>query len=545
MLTAGSGAGLEKYRQWQQRRLIASAQSFLKNGDARSAWLTAQQAFNRDPHSAEACKILVTVADNEHSPAALLWMQKLIELEPRENLHFIRLAIIACRFNEPSVAEQALTQVTGADRDTSAFHQAAAALALAKRDLPSAEEHFQKAVALESKNKSLQISLATLHLVGGNATAASEARGVLEKFSADSEVRAAALRALLADASAQKDGARAMQFATELHAAPGATIDDQLLYLGELQRAKSSALNGALSELQKNCASKAGTAASLMVWMNAHGLARDSAAWGGALPVALRTQMPVPIALAESLTALAEWENLRKLVNKADWGALDFLRLAIHARASVEISGNIRGSDFDLKWNRALIATHGNPNAAVMLARLVENWGWKKEAAQAWWIAAGQTTGQRPALEALFRIYSDEKNAPDLYRVARKLYELEPASPVAKNNLASLALLLGRDLPEAHRLASENSRQNPAEPVIASTYAFSLLLQNRASEGIKVMEKFPASALSEPSIAAYYGVVLVASGEAEKAKPYLDIAMENKAQLFKEEIVLVQKAAGK
>jgi predicted Zn-dependent protease len=542
LVAAGSGAGLEKYRQWQQRRLVASAQAFFRQHDNRSAWLAAQQAFNKDPQSAESCKILAAIADGENSPAAILWMQKLVEIEPHNDSHWIRLALTASRFNEPEIATHALGSVSATGRATSAFHQAAAALALAAQQYREAGEHFKSAIALEPQNDSLKISLASLDLVTGDAATAGDARKRLEEFGKNSPLHQVALRALLADARRQNDTARSMRFATELRSDPTANVEDRLPCLEELLREKNPAFDSELLALQNTAGAQPGAVAAVMVWMNAHGFAAKTIAWGGALPASVASQMPVPLALAEAYTAQCDWENLRKLVAKADWGALEFLRLAINARASMENSGAVRDSDFDLKWSRAVIATHGNPNAAIMLARLVGGWGWNKEAAQVWWILASQKTGRRFALESLYRIYSDEKNASELCRVAREFYQLEPENPVAKNNLASLDMLLGRDLPEAQRLADENFRQLPNDPVILSTQAFSLYLQKRTKEAVELMATLPQSALEDPSIAAAYGVMLAANGDREKAQPFLDLAMKNKGKLFKEEAALVAAA---
>lgn len=543
IVAGGIWLGLGKYRQWQERRLLASAQAFLNKDDRRSAWLVAQQAYHGNRQSAGACAILSTIAERERSPSAILWMQRLLEIEPHRTGHLIRLALIACRFGQPAIADGALAQVDARDRNTSAFHQAAAAAALARQQYAEAEGHLEKAIALEPKNESLKISLATLRLVTGSPEEAAEARGVLDGFRKNSPFHLLAVRALLSDTRRRNDPVHSMQLAAELRDDPAATIDDRLLYLDELQRAKSPVFDAELRDLQNKVGPTAGATAAIMIWLNACGLADRSVAWVGTLPESLRSQMPVPLATAEAYTALGEWENLRKLVVNHDWGNLDFLRLAIHARVIDETSQHMRQeTDFDLKWLRALGETRGNPNAASMLAKLVEGWGWKKEAEQAWWIVESQDVGQRPALEALYRLYSGEKNAPELYRVARRIYRIDPENPGAMNNVASLALLLGKDLPEAHRLAAGVYRMVPSQPVIVSTYAFSLHLQNRAKEAAGLMTKLPETALRDPSLAACYGVLLASAGEFEKAKPYLDLAEKNKDQLFKEETALVEQA---
>ena len=70
------------------------------------------------------------------------------------------------------------------------------------------------------------------------------------------------------------------------------------------------------------------------------------------------------------------------------------------------------------------------------------NGGWQEQAAQAFWIIARQSQGQRIALKRLYQIYAGERNTPELYKVAKRILEVDPRDLVAVNNVASLGLLL-------------------------------------------------------------------------------------------------------
>jgi hypothetical protein len=54
------------------------------------------------------------------------------------------------------------------------------------------------------------------------------------------------------------------------------------------------------------------------------------------------------------------------------------------------------------------------------------------------------------------------------------------------------------------------------------------------------MESLNVEQLQEPSIAAYYGVILIAAGENEKAREYLKLG--DSAKLLPEEKALIAKA---
>jgi Flp pilus assembly protein TadD len=310
-----------------------------------------------------------------------------------------------------------------------------------------------------------------------------------------------------------------------------------------MQRAGSADFDRKLANLQASSA-QPGPAYAIMEWMSGHGLAARAWQWHTTLPVASR-KMPEPLAAADVCIAQGDWESLRDLVHGEQWGDLEFLRLAYETRAYDEVSRHERGPDFHNRWQRTMISTGGSPNALSMLARVAQSWGWQDEAAQVWWLVAARPVGQRPALAALYAMASARKDTAELYRVAKRLLELEPASPVAKNNAAMFALLLRRDLPEAHKLAEEDYAAAPTEAPIASTYAFSLYLQGRVAEGVAVMARLPQTALSDASVAACDGVLLAAAGDREKARPLLEQAERNKQSLLPEERAMVEEALGK
>ena len=529
----------EPIRLWQERRLVEKARQFFTKGDFRSAYLSSREALLKNPKSIAACAVIAQIAERDQSPAAILWRQQLADLQPGSTGPLIELAATALRFGETYIAEQALAQVRELDRNSVAFLQVSAGMAITFRQYAIAEAQFQKGMELDPANEALQLNLATVRLALARPGQVEQARAVLETLRTKPRSRRDALRALIGDARTRGDSARAMQLAAELRQDAQSTIGDQLLYLEELQRAESKDFTLELSKLQTPAGTRSDLIYALMTWMNAHGIAAQSLEWSTQLQPQIRARLPVPLALAEACTILKDWKRLGKLLAENDWEDLEFLRVAIHARLLRETSARPHGADFTAMWERAMNATAGNPNSLLMLGRLVNGWGWKDEAIQVWWLAARSGTTQRAALKALYTIHSADKNTRELYRVARQVYQMEPSNPVAKNNVASLAFLLGEDEPEAHRLAAEIYKLTPTQPVIASTYALSLHKQKRDSEAIAILRQLPPAALEDPSIAAWYGFLLAQNGEANAARPFLEAADRQKDQLFPEEAAMV------
>ncbi|MGA2240355.1 MAG: hypothetical protein ABSG74_14215, partial [Candidatus Bathyarchaeia archaeon] len=124
-----------------------------------------------------------------------------------------------------------------------------------------------------------------------------------------------------------------------------------------------------------------------------------------------------------------------------------------------------------------------------------------------------------------------------LYGVA---LQNDPGNPGLMNNLAMTALLLESWDKKPHDLAREAYAKASTNAAFVSTYAYSLLVQQKPAEALKTIEQLSPQQLEDPGIAAYYGLILKGAGNAPKAKSYLDLA--SKARLLPEEQKLVEKA---
>jgi Flp pilus assembly protein TadD len=166
--------------------------------------------------------------------------------------------------------------------------------------------------------------------------------------------------------------------------------------------------------------------------------------------------------------------------------------------------------------------------------------------------ACGQERGREEVLWRIVQRFPKEKWAPgELHKLCAKdgntvglnrLYELiakyDSKNWVAMNNFAATSMLLELNLVKAHEVALQLYREKPQEPVVASTYAYSLHLQGRTREALAVLEKCPRQALDDPGVALYYGVLLSADGRTNEATRFLNIARNG--ELLPEERKMVR-----
>jgi len=174
--------------------------------------------------------------------------------------------------------------------------------------------------------------------------------------------------------------------------------------------------------------------------------------------------------------------------------------------------------------NTSPVFASGTTVGLKELVRLVDLWGWKSQTIDLLTRAAQGPRDQGWALQLLYQIYSHQGDTRQMCWVAARMRQVDPANEVAENNFAMLSLLLGSDVDHASDIARRLYEKDPANAVFASTYAYSLHLREKDDEALRIMSALRVDQLRDPSIAAYYGILLASSGSRDEALKYLDLA---------------------
>jgi tetratricopeptide (TPR) repeat protein len=528
-----------QFSSWQQRRLLTSAQTFLQRGDLRSAMVSCQQLIQLNPNYIDAYPVLISIDEQVNSPRAITWASKIVELSQNDPKALIQVAGVALKFGETEVAQEALERLPSVAKDTAIALSLQGTIDVLGGRLSKAENLFERAAELEASNLSHRLNLLKIRLQFRDSAKADPAREELERLARDSSTKADALRALLEDARTHGQSERALCIARQLASAPDAPFSDQLVLLQELSVSAKSEFSAAFVDLRQKIQSSdnSGLIFQLMSWQNAHGLYQATLDWKSELPANLADSFPIQLAEVEALMGLKNWIQLHGKIVTEDWGWMNYLRLAIYARVERELGS----SDFRERWESALVATAGEWNAILQLANIAEQWGWKEQAVQAFWIIARQSQGQRIALKRLYQIYAGERNTPELYKVAKRILEVDPRDLVAVNNVASLGLLLDQDRDQAAKLAEDVYHKDPSIPAFSATYAFALVRNRQPEKALQILKGLSVQAAGDPAIGLYYGLALAANGQVDVAKPYLQTALRSN-HLFPEEETLARQA---
>ena len=144
------------------------------------------------------------------------------------------------------------------------------------------------------------------------------------------------------------------------------------------------------------------------------------------------------------------------------------------------------------------------------------------------------------AVDLLVAQICDAGETGELEQLLAKLSAAEPRDVRLKAAMARVFLLRKTQLATAHRLAKEAFDSTPDDPVVVSTYAYSLLVQGQQAEAVRMLDDLKPQALEIPWVAACYGVIEARSGNKQAAREPLERAFT--AKLLPEELELVRLA---
>jgi predicted Zn-dependent protease len=533
-------AGYRGYQVSKRSHLISLARQFMAKSDARNALLSVQQVLRSDPQNLEATRMMAQLTEAARSPSALLWRSRVVELNPLSLDDRLALATTAMVMRDYATATNALDGVAPAERNTVAYHNVAGAVAAAVNQTAQAESHFLEAARLDPKNEFVQLNLAMVRLHGTNVPVLTEARAALKRIGStatNSALRCLALRELATDALRQRRGEEALSLSKQLLQETNSSFRDRVLRLEVLQETRSSEFKPALAAFQHEAAGDPGKIYELAIWQMAKTSPAEALTWLQSLPMGTQTNQAVALLVAECYTMQRDWSGLRGKLEKQNWGELEFVRHAYLVRAlrSLQLTDSSKA-----EWEFALKEANGQKATLTGLLRLTAQWNWMSESEELLWTIVNRYPEEKWATQALAQALYVGGRTRSLMQLYSQELARTPSDFSIKNNLAILALLLDAQELKPYELAKEAYQSSPTNAAYVSTYAFSLCLQNKPAEALKAMEQLKPRDLQDPSIAGYYGIILKATGNREKARVYLNWSA--KGQALPEEKALFEKA---
>lgn len=529
--------GHREFRARQQHRLVTEANALVGQGDFKRAGLDARRLLQINPESAEACRIIARISEKTGARSALAWRRRVVELNTATAADWIALGQTALRFSDWTAVSLALNKIAEGDKDSADYHAFLAEIGFARGDGSETVRQLAEAIRIDPARKEYLWRLATVQLGASDFHVREKGLTTLRELEGDPALRRDALKSLIEDAMRQKNSAAALAMARKFDVLPEKNFADRLLLLAALQAARDPGFRLTLQQTQARAIENAEDIGVLMAWMNGHEMAAGTIDWGAKLSPAQRQNRLVAVALSDSYVATGDWPGMQQFVKSENWGEIDYLRSALAARALREL-GNETGAQ--TQWREAVKKVIAAPKQALVLAEIVQKWGWETENTELLWIAARDPDKGDEALQTLYVRFAKIGATQDLYRVCLHREEFHPADRDIQNNVAQLSLLLNLNVERARSLARGLFEQEPGNAAYASTYAFSLLHFGDPRKALQVMDGLNDAQLHQPEIAAYYGLMLAAVDETARAAEFL--ALGETAKLLPEEKALVEKA---
>ena len=529
--------GRKAYKSATERRLVSQASLYLRTNDFRNAELCLRRALQVNPMSFPASKMVADMLEAAGAPSALGWRIRAAQLQPGNVSSRFEWAETALKARDLKSAEDALGGVTVPAKTSAAYYKLAGALAWSKHEANRAEMCYREALRLESTNMAIALNLDTIHLSSTNHAVAQAARLSLEQLTTNANFRANALHDLQQDAIVRKSLPDALRFSKELATGPLARFGDKIDFLQLLKVTTNADFKPYFASLKVEATNSPLRTFVLARWMAVAEGPSGALNWLEGLPGVLRTNQPVPLIVTDCKVALKDWPGLLEVVQKQDWAEANFYRLALESLAQRAL-----GKDYAAQaaWRNSLRQSSHRLDRLARLAQVTSGWGWKSENTEVLQEVTSEFPKEKWAANSLMAQLYESGNTRELTEFVTRMYAEDPTDIRVKNNLANLYLLRKSDLDKAYRLAREAYTASPKDPFFTSTYAYSLLLQKKPDEALKVLSELKPEYLKIPAVAAYYGVVQAESGHRDLAKAPLERATG--ARLLPEEKDLVRLA---
>ena len=529
--------GRKAWKNYTERNLIAQARQYIAQNDWHNSDLCLRRIIQINPMSVEGARLIADTLETQGSPDALVWRVRVAMLQPDNVTNHFAWAQTALKEQNVHSAADALAGLGDKDKTTAEYFKLAGAIAWKSGQATEAEKQYSAALRMEPDNPTIRLNLATIHVTSTNRAAADAGRAALEQLSTNAALHLVVLQHLLTDAVNRKAFDEALIYSKKITRDPSATFADKIESLQLMHLTRSKDYAPWLASLKKSAADSPVDAYELGHWMIVTENPGTALEWLRSLPPRTETNQPIQLIMTDCQIALKDWNGLFASVQSKDWGETEFYRVALKSLAQRSLGQSAASEE---SWQHALHLAAARPEHLAELAQVTGMWGWAPERIAVLQEVIDRFPREKWAADQLTAQLYANGDTRGLQELLTRLQPVNPADVRLENNLANVLLLRKSELDRAYHLAREAYGTSSDDPFVISTYAYSLLLQNRSDEALKVIAGLKPEYLQIPSIAAYYGVIEAQTGHKDLAREPLARARQGK--LLPEEKEMIQSA---
>jgi predicted Zn-dependent protease len=317
-----------------------------------------------------------------------------------------------------------------------------------------------------------------------------------------------------------------------------ATFGDKLDYLNLLSVTKNPNTEAWLTVLEQQAKSSPVDVMALGRWLYRAQGPTNTLTWLSSLPANLQTNQPVPMVITDCQIATKDWQGLLASVQNQDWGESEALRISLESLAHRSLG---QKDEATLLWKHVRRESARRLDQLYRLTQLTGAWGWAPERKEVLTEIVSEFPREKWATKLLIDQICEEGETGQLEQLLAKLSTADPESVGLKSSLARVMILRKNQLETAYRLAKEAYDKTPDDPVVLSTYAYSLSIQGKHDEALSTLQELKPESIQIPWVAACYGVIQAQSGNRKAAREPLERAQS--AKLLPEEMALVRNAS--
>jgi tetratricopeptide (TPR) repeat protein len=222
------------------------------------------------------------------------------------------------------------------------------------------------------------------------------------------------------------------------------------------------------------------------------------------------------LARMDAMANTAHWEEIDALLSRPGLSLDPSVAESFRARTAQERGTSL---DADVHWNHAIALAGVDPFKLRFIANFAEQ-SHAGDVAMRCYDLLSRIPGHAPfALHAMQRLTDLNGNTIAARSVAEKLANFAPDDPNARDQLAYLDLLLGRNVDNNFETAKKLAEQYPTRLSYRVTLALGYLRKDEAGAALKQFEGPPIEwERALPAWRAVYAAVLAANGKTEPAR---------------------------
>lgn len=521
---------------WRQKRSLAEAVRYEKEGDYRRAVLTLEQTTQLYPQNLEARRRLANLLERLGQRQALDEWKEIVRHQPSDARNQAGLAGAALRFRETELARQALTQLRETGQMDADYYRLTAGLALMSRDNTALEAALVELSKREPGDLHVQLNLALVRLRSAEPAHAEVGRTSLIRLAQADPVRIRAVVELFNDMAhrwprpSRERVTAFQQLARVLTPARGPRFDPP--EIGDpVERLVAFAMRQPEPGPED--------VGALLSWLILNGRGAAGFEWLETLPAKTRDSRFVTAIASEATLQKGDWPHLRQLLLAGAWGNMPPEAVGNAFAAHENAIRTERGAGAN-QWNDAIASCQASLPALRMLLRLSEAWDWPEEQRQVLVAITRDFAGETWAWRQLISYALAHGESEQLWQLYQRWSRSASGDSTVQIETSIMGLFLQKRGASSIDSTAELLRQQPANPGAVVAHALALWRGHRLSEALPLIEALPSGAFVEPRYALAYGLLLADAGRARESEQMLNRASAER--LLPDERLLIEQA---